>query len=129
MDGLLNVCIEVPSLPSHIANAKPIQQAENGAVEPSQQAGNGSRACLTGIFSESHIAPPMEPIFAFPVMAHEVEHAVCWGLAQREIAESIDNLVAHLPRVEDAGGAFQAKDLLNPLPLLGKPRDFDQGYR
>jgi hypothetical protein len=32
-----------------------------------------------------------------------------------------------LPGFEEAGGAFQAKDLLDALPLLAKPRDFDRG--
>jgi len=42
-------------------------------------------------------------------------------LAHRETVESIHDLLAHLPSFKEAGGAFQAKDLLNAGPLLAKP--------
>jgi hypothetical protein len=121
LNSLFQMGIEVPSLPGYIANTQTIHQAENRTVEPGQQARNGSGACLARILPQSYISSPVEAIFDSPMIAHQFQHAWCSCLAQGEIAESIDHLVAHLPRVEEAGGAFESKDLLNALPLLAKP--------
>ena len=63
----------------------------------------------------------MEPIFNVPVGADQGQYPLRWCLAQRETAESIDDLLANLPGFEDGSGALEAKDLLNPLPCFGKP--------
>jgi site-specific DNA recombinase len=49
-------------------------------------------------------------------------------LTQRQIAQSIHHLATDLSCLEDGGGPFKAKDLFNALPLLVKPRGFDQDY-
>src|SRR6266566_166695 len=49
------------------------------------------------------------------------EHALWGSLAHRETAESVDHLMARLVGFEDACRAFEPKDLLNALPVLGKP--------
>jgi hypothetical protein len=49
-------------------------------------------------------------------------------LTQRQIAQSIHHLATDLSGLEDGGGPFKAKDLFNALPLLVKPRGFDQDY-
>ncbi len=51
------------------------------------------------------------------------------GLLQGEIAQPIDDLMPNLPSFQDGGRALESKDLLNALPLVGKPGDFDQDYR
>ncbi len=121
MDGLLRFCIEVTNLSGHIVNPQAIHQAENRTVEPSQQAGNGTRACLACIFSQGDIAPPVESIFDLLVMPHQLQHSLRRGLAHRKTTESIHDLEADLPSFEDTGGAFESKDLLNASPLFLKP--------
>ncbi len=121
LDGLLRFCIEVTNLSGHIVNPQAIHQAENRTVEPSQQAGNGTRACLTCIFSQGDIAPPVESIFDLPVMAYQLQHSLRRGLAHRKTPESIHDLAADLPSFEERGGAFESKDLLNASPLVLKP--------
>lgn len=63
----------------------------------------------------------MGTIFDFSTMTYPLRHPLCWHLAQGKIAESRDNLVADLPRLEDTGHVFQAKHLLDPFPLRAEP--------
>jgi hypothetical protein len=51
----------------------------------------------------------VEPIFDFPVIAHQLQDALGGSLTHREIAQARDDLVADLSRFENAGGAFQSK--------------------
>ncbi len=41
------------------------------SVEPIQQAGSGTSACLAPIFSLGHIASPEESIFNLPLIPHQ----------------------------------------------------------
>src|SRR5579871_734392 len=63
----------------------------------------------------------MELILDGPMVSDQREHA-CWGsLPQRETAQSIHHLMTDLVGLENAGGVFEPKDLLNAFPLFGKP--------
>ncbi len=43
--------VKIAQRPRDIANARPIHQAQYGAVELGQKAGTGEVACLAGAFS------------------------------------------------------------------------------
>lgn len=67
-------------------------------------------------------------IFDSPMISDQRQHA-CWGrLAHGKTAQSIDQLMLNGACLENASSSLEAKDLLNTLPLLGKPGDFDQDY-
>ena len=65
-------------------------------------------------------------IFDSPMISDQAEHTLWRSLAHGKTAQSIHHLMPYLVGLEDACGAFEPKDLLNPLPVLGKPGDFDQ---
>jgi len=50
-------------LSSHIADANPIHQGQDGTIELSKKARNRSCAFLAGIFPSAHVTPMMQPIF------------------------------------------------------------------
>jgi hypothetical protein len=63
----------------------------------------------------------VEPVLDFQWL--RTSSNILWALVcciERRLA-SIDHLVTDFPGGKDTGGAFQAKDLLDALPLLAKP--------
>lgn len=58
--SLLVMGIKGAHLPSDIANAGPIHQAQNGAIELSQETGNWAGAGLAGVFSQRDIPAMMQ---------------------------------------------------------------------
>ena len=63
----------------------------------------------------------MQTIFDVPMGTDQRQHPLGRPLTHRKAAESIHDLVADLPGVEDARSTFEPKDLLDALPLVGKP--------
>lgn len=83
---------------------------------------------MAAVFAQGHIAPPMEPIFDPPMTSAQLEEPFGRSLAHGKAAETIHDLVTDFPCFQDFCRAFESKNLLNPLPLFGKPVDFGQDY-
>src|SRR5947199_8130885 len=63
----------------------------------------------------------MQLVLDGPMGSDQREHA-CWrSLPHGKTAQSIHHLMPYVVGLEDAGGAFEPKDLLDALPVLAKP--------
>ncbi len=113
--------IKVAHLSSDIANADPIHQAQNGALELSETAGNRPGTALASVFPSTHVSTMVKTVFDRPMFSDQGEETSGRSLLHREAAQAVDDFMAKLVRVEQEGGAFEPKDLLHSLPLLAEP--------
>jgi len=121
IERLVERSIEVAHLPSDIAHPYAVHQTQEGAIELGKQAWNCASTRLATVLTQRHIASPMEPIFDPPMISVQLQKPFGRSLAHRKAAEAIHHLVTDFPGFQDLGGAFESKDLFNPLPLLGEP--------
>lgn len=108
-------------LPTHRPKASARQHAHHRAREWREQAGNGPRPGLTGVFSSTAIPALMPPLVAGPVRSDQREQAHGPGGLPRKAAESRDPFTTGVLRLHPAGGASAVEAVLPPRPLLAKP--------
>lgn len=105
-------------LGSKIGNTKSVDEGQNDAVERRQHLWRLTAANRAAIFTQSNIAPPVEPIFNLPVLADEVEQTLGRCEMRGKAGDAIDHFGT---RALAAGNAsLQLKDLGDITPLRGE---------
>lgn len=114
-------CVEEARLPSHMADASAVHEAQNRTLHLSEQACNRAGARLAAIFAQCHVTPPLKLIFPPPMIAVQLQESLGRSLRHRKVTDPVDDLVPDLARFEDRCGAFEPKHLCHPLLCFGKP--------